>query len=235
MTFHPAVHANHTYVAAHDEAYAHILRALQLGKYRTGERLITEAIAAEIGTSRMPVREALRRLAAEGLVTLRANRGATVNAPDLKEMQEVFEMRAVLEGLAVRLAVPQLTSADLRRLEMLLEAMEPRSELQADWTSAHRQFHEVLCAKSDAPRLMHQISCLHSVVEPHMRVWASMDGRHVGTREHHDSLLAVIRQGDPVACEQAMREHVLATVPDLMKHMQSLQGGSHFPVPSAVA
>ena len=83
-------------VAAHDEAYTHILGALRLGRYVAGERLIAETIAAEIGTSRMPVREALRRLAAEGLVTVRANRGVTVNAPNVKEMREVFEMRAVL-------------------------------------------------------------------------------------------------------------------------------------------
>jgi DNA-binding GntR family transcriptional regulator len=224
MRLSPVIDIDHALVAAHDEAYAYILGALRSGKYRTGERLIAETIAGEIGTSRMPVREALRRLAAEGLVTLRANRGATVNAPDIKEMQEVFEMRAVLEGLAVRLAVPQLTPADLRRLEMLLEAMEPRSELQADWTTAHRQFHEALCARSDSPRLMRQISSLHSLVEPHMRTWASMDGRHVGTREHHDSLLDVIRQGDPAACEAAMRQHVMATVPDLIKHMASTSG-----------
>lgn len=220
----PTIDTEHAFTAAHDEAYAHILAALRSGRYRTGERLIAETIATEIGTSRMPVREALRRLAAEGLVTLRANRGATVNAPDTKEMQEVFEMRAVLEGLAVRLAVPRLTPGDLRQLEMLLQDMEPQSELQADWTSAHRRFHEALCARSESPRLMRQIASLHSVVEPHMRVWASMEGRHVGTREHHESLLEIIRRGDPEACEQAMRLHVMATVPDLMRHMQSTQG-----------
>ncbi len=211
-------------VAAHDEAYTHILDALRLGRYVAGERLIAETIAAEIGTSRMPVREALRRLAAEGLVTVRANRGVTVNAPNVKDMREVFEMRAVLEGLAVRLAVPNLAAADIRHLERLLEAMEPRSELQADWTTAHRHFHEALCAKSDCPRLLRQISALHSVVEPHMRMWASMEDRQVGTREHHEKLLDAIRAGDANACEQAMRQHVLDTVPDLMRHMPSVHG-----------
>lgn len=211
-------------VAAHDEAYAHILGALRSGRYRAGERLIAEAIAAEIGTSRMPVREALRRLAAEGLVTMRANRGVTVNAPNVQEMREVFEMRAVLEGLAVRLALPRMGAAEWRQMETLLDAMEPPSGLQADWTSAHRTFHEALCIKSEAPRLLRQISALHTVVEPHMRRWAAMDERHVGTREHHETLLAVLRDGDPLAAEQAMREHVMATVPDLMKHLPTAFG-----------
>jgi len=205
--------------AAHDEAYAHILRALRHGRFRAGERLIPESIAAEIGTSRMPVREALRRLAAEGLVTMRGNRGVTVNALDVKDMQEAFEMRAVLEGLAVRMAVPRLRAADLRRLKAMLDAMEDRSAADADWTSAHRAFHETLCAYSDSPRLLRQIASLHSLVEPHMRLWDRMADRHVGTREHHEELLAALRGGDPAACEAAMRRHVMDTVPDLLRHL----------------
>lgn len=205
--------------AAHDEAYAHILRALRHGRFRAGERLIPEAIAAEIGTSRMPVREALRRLAAEGLVTIKANRGVTVSALDVKAMQEAFEMRAVLEGLAVRLALPRLGATELRRLEAMLDAMEDRAAPAADWTGAHRAFHETLCGYSDSPRLLRQIASLHSLVEPHMRLWDAMADRHVGTREHHDTLLAALRAGDPVVCEQAMRAHVMDTVPDLLRHL----------------
>jgi len=207
--------------AAHDEAYAYILAALRLGRFRAGERLIPENIATEIGTSRMPVREALRRLAAEGLVTLRANRGATVNELNLQDMREVFEMRAVLEGLAVRLAAPRLGPAELRQLWRRLEVMEDRAEPGLDWTTAHRAFHEALCAYSGSPRLMRQIASLHAVVEPHMRVWDAMPDRHVGTREHHEKLLEVLRGGDPQACEAAMRQHVLDTVPDLVRQMSA--------------
>ncbi len=207
--------------AAHDEAYAHILAALRLGRFRAGERLIPETIATEIGTSRMPVREALRRLAAEGLVTLRANRGATVNELNLQDMCEVFEMRAVLEGLAVRLAVPRMGPADLRRLAQRLDVMEDRADPATDWTTAHRAFHEALCAHSASPRLMRQIASLHAVIEPHMRVWDAMPDRHVGTREHHEKLLDVLRRADPPTCEIAMRQHVLDTVPDLVRHMNA--------------
>lgn len=205
--------------AAHDEAYAHILWALRHGRFRAGQRLIPEAIASEIGTSRMPVREALRRLAAEGLLTIRANRGVTVNALDVRDMQEVFEMRAVLEGLAVRLAVPRLGPAELRRLERMVDEMEDRDAPAADWTTAHRAFHETLCGYGDSPRLLRQIASLHAVVEPHMRIWDGMADRHVGTREHHDLLLRALRSGDPEACELAMRRHVLDTVPDLLRHL----------------
>jgi DNA-binding GntR family transcriptional regulator len=215
----PFLTADTPLAAAHDEAYAHILRALRHGRFRAGERLIPDSIATEIGTSRMPVREALRRLAAEGLVTIRGNRGVTVNALDVKDMQQAFEMRSVLEGLAVRLAVPRLRPADLRRLEAMLDAMEDRSAPDADWTDDHRAFHETLCAYSDSPRLLRQIASLHSLVEPHMRLWDRMTDRHVGTREHHEELLAALRGADPDACEIAMRRHVMDTVPDLLRHL----------------
>lgn len=207
--------------AAHDEAYTHILQALRHGRYRAGERLVPETIAAEIGTSRMPVREALRRLAAEGLVTVRANRGVTVNALNVRDMQEAFEMRAVLEGLAARLAVPRLAAADIRRLERMVEAMEDREAPGADWTTAHRAFHEALSAYAESPRLQRQIESLHALVEPHMRLWDEMSDRHVGTREHHDRLLDVLRSGDPFAAETAMRTHVMDTVPDLLRRLAS--------------
>lgn len=207
--------------AAHDEAYEHILSALRHGRFQAGERLIPETIAAEIGTSRMPVREALRRLAAEGLVTIRANRGVTVNALNMKDMQEAFEMRAVLEGLAVRLAVPRLRPADLKLLERLVDEMEDRQAPEADWTGKHRGFHETLCGYSDSPRLLRQIASLHSLVESHMRIWDGMAERQVGTtREHHDRLLDALRGGDPTRCEDAMRRHVMDTVPDLLRHLQ---------------
>src|SRR5687767_4743785 len=103
-----------------------------MGEYRTGQRLLPEALALEIGTSRMPVREALRRLATEGLVTIRPNRGVTVSGLNVSDMQEVFEMRAVLEGLAARLALPRLTEARIRQLEDMLDRIDDRSGIQPD-------------------------------------------------------------------------------------------------------
>jgi DNA-binding GntR family transcriptional regulator len=203
---------------AEDEAYRHIHAAIRLGRFRAGERLVPETIAAEIGVSRMPVREAFRRLETEGLVTLRPNRGATVSGLNVAEMQEVFEMRAVLEGLAMRLAVPHITPQRLRELERLIDRLDDGDDLQPDWTAAHRAFHETLCAYSGRPRLMRQIAGLHSLVEPHMRLWVTTD-RPTSAKAHHQTLLDALRSGDADACEAAMREHVLVTVADVMKHL----------------
>lgn len=203
--------------SAEDEAYRHIHAGIRTGRYRAGERLMPEAIALDIGTSRMPVREALRRLSTEGLVTIRPNRGVTVNRLNVTDMQEVFEMRAVLEGLAVRLALPNMTERTIRLLEDIIDRIDDHSAIQPDWTSAHRLFHETLCAASERPRLMRQIASLHSLVEPHMRVWVLQADRPPSARADHQGLIDALRSGDPQRCESAMREHVLDTVTDLVK------------------
>lgn len=99
-----------TPVTAEQEAFLHLQSAIRLGRYRAGDRLIPEEIAAEIGMSRMPVREAFQRLAVEGLVVIRPNRGCIVAGLTLDEIYETFEIRSVLEGLAVRLAMPGSTA-----------------------------------------------------------------------------------------------------------------------------
>lgn len=206
---------------AEDEAYQHIHAAIRTGRYRAGERLMPEAIALDIGTSRMPVREALRRLSTEGLVTIRPNRGVTVIRLNVSDMQEVFEMRAVLEGLAVRLTLPNMTESTIRLLEDIIDRIDDHSVIQPDWTSAHRLFHETLCAASERPRLMRQIASLHSLVEPHMRVWVLQADRPPSARADHQDLIDALRSGDPQRCELAMREHVLDTVTDLVKVLPS--------------
>jgi len=204
-------------LTAEEEAYRHIHAAIRLGRYPSGERLVPEVIAVEIGTSRMPVREAFRRLATEGLVTIRPNRGVTVNKLAFEDMQEIFEMRAVLEGLAFRLALPRIDAATVVDLERMLDRIDDRDGVHADWTTAHRAFHETLCARSGRPRLIRQIASLHSLVEPHMRTWALQQDRPPSARADHQDLIDALRSGDPGRCETTMREHVMATIPDLMK------------------
>ena len=205
---------------AEEEAYQYIQRQIRMGQFRASARLVPEAIAAEIGTSRMPVRGALRRLASEGLVEIRANRGAIVRGLNEREMVEAFEMRAVLEGLAARHAVIAMRPAHIRRLVDMLDQME-RGVEYLDWTTAHRDFHEYLCGFCEQPRLLGQISDLHSAVEPYMRLWAAQPGRVPRGRVSHEELIAALEIRDPLRAETAMRQHVMNTVPALQAFLQS--------------
>jgi DNA-binding GntR family transcriptional regulator len=192
-----------------------------MGKYRAGDRLIPEEIAAEIDTSRMPVREAFRRLASEGLVVIRPNRGAIVRGLDADEMEEVFCMRGALEGLAAKLALPGIMPAHIAELARLIEVMESHEQDAHQWVSAHRNFHEYLCQLSGRKRLVAQIAGLHTVVEPHMRLWLQLADKQMTSRDDHTTIIDAIKSGDPMAVEATVREHIEATVPALRQWMTS--------------
>ncbi len=208
-------------VTAEEEAYSYLLDAICKGQYRTGDRLIAEDIANDIGMSRMPVREAFRRLAAEGLVTLRPNRGAIVSGLNIEEMREVFEMRSALEGLAIRLAVPKLGERQLARLERLLDEMDDYRNDSAEWVSRHRVFHEYLCSLAERPRLLRQINALYSVIEPHMRLWLQHVDKPMSAREEHAVILDALRSGDAREAERVLCEHIEGTVPSLLKFLEA--------------
>lgn len=208
-------------VTAEEEAYSYLLDAICKGQYRTGDRLIAEDIANDIGMSRMPVREAFRRLAAEGLVTLRPNRGAIVSGLNIEEMREVFEMRSTLEGLAIRLAVPKLGERQLARLERLLDEMDDYRDDSAEWVSRHRVFHEYLCSLAERPRLLRQINALYSVIEPHMRLWLQHVDKPMSAREEHAVILDALRSGDAREAERVLCEHIEGTVPSLLKFLEA--------------
>lgn len=206
---------------AEEEAYAFVLYRIRMGTYRPGDRLIPEEIAAEIDTSRMPVREAFRRLASEGLVVIRPNRGAIVRGLDADEMEEVFCMRGALEGLAAKMALPKVRPEHIAELERLLEVMENHEQDAHEWVSAHRNFHEYLCQLSGRKRLVAQIAGLHTVVEPHMRLWLQLADKQMTSRDDHTTIIDAIRNGDALAVEATVREHIEATVPALRQWMTS--------------
>lgn len=206
---------------AEEEAYAFLLHRIRMGIAKPGDRLIPEEIATEINTSRMPVREAFRRLASEGLVTIRPNRGVMVRGLDADEMEEVFGMRAALEGLAGRFALTNMQPRHIAHLRHLMDEMDRVAQDVSQWVTAHREFHEYLCHICGRQRLLTQIAALHSVVEPHMRTWLEHAEKPTSSREDHADILNAIEQGDPLRLERVIREHIEATVPPLRRRMEA--------------
>lgn len=207
-------------LSAEDEAYLHLLDAICQGRYRTGDRLIAEDIASELEMSRMPIRGAFKRLAAEGLVTLRPNRGAIVSGLNLDQMREVFEMRSALEGLAIRVATPKVNERHLARLERLLDEMDECRDDSSEWVVRHHIFHEYLCSLSERPRLMRQISALYAMLEPYMRLWLKHVDKPLSAREEHQEILNALRTGDACHAERIVCEHIEGTVPDLLEFLE---------------
>ena len=203
---------------AEEEAYRHLLRAIRSGRYKPGDRLIPEEIASEIGMSRMPVREAFRRLASEGLVVIRPNRGCIISGLTIPQVYEAFEIRSVLEGLAVRLAMPRIDAAALRELERLLEVM---NDAPAEWVANHSKFHDYLCGLSGRPKLMRQIRTLHASIEPYLRIYLHHAKKMRTADAAHRVLLKALRSGDADRAEATMRAHVLGTAPILANFLNT--------------
>lgn len=166
----------------------------------------------EIGMSRMPVREAFRRLASEGLVTLRPNRGCVVAGLTLNELNETFEIRSVLEGLAVRLAIPLFTEETLDELDRILGRMERAGDVgSSDWVLRHQEFHAHIYSLSGRPKLIRQIAALHVAIEPYMRIWFDLVEKPLSAREEHQNLIDALKSGDAMQAEKVMQAHVLDT------------------------
>ena len=129
-----------------DHAYTTILRSILDGEYEPGERLVIERLARELGVSVVPVREAIRRLEADGYVTFTRNIGATVTAIDLDRYPETIEAVAAIEGVALGLAAPHLTATDMRRAREVNDRL--RDSLAkfdpTQFTRLNRRFHEIL-------------------------------------------------------------------------------------------
>ncbi len=212
---------------AEEQAYRYLLARIRMGELKPGDRVVPEEVAAEIGMSRMPVRDAFRRLATQELLTIRPNRGAIVRGLDRAEVIEVFEMRAVLEGLAAASALKAIGSAELRELEHRLEMMEARAGNVSDWIGAHRDFHLYLCGFSGKPRLLAQISALHLTIEPHMRLWLQAAATPLSSREEHGIVIDALKRGRPELVETVVRDHVRATIPDLLALMGAPGAGEN--------
>ncbi|MBO6640343.1 MAG: GntR family transcriptional regulator [Roseitalea sp.] len=191
-------------------AYRHLLGQIRSGSLTGGTHIAAETVAQALGLSRMPVREALRQLASEGFVTLRSNRGAVVTPLGAAEISELYEMRAVLEGLAMRSVAQRIDAPGLAEAEIALERIS-RSLHDVDWfVQAHDQFHDALARYCNRPRLVSEITRIRSTTEPYLRITLRMSPTAISnTVREHAEVLEAVRSGDPDVAESAMRKHIL--------------------------
>jgi DNA-binding GntR family transcriptional regulator len=209
-------------VLAEFEAYRHILQRIRHGELEPGARVRTESIATEIGLSRQPVREAIRRLEAEGYLTSRPNRGAMVSKYTSDELLELFEIRAALESLAARIASARLPPEGLAVLEAMLAAMSNAGNDAGTWLERHTAFHLHLAGLANRPRLVQEVARLHGALEPYMRLWFVHAGLPMDAHDDHEQILTALRSGYPKHAEEVMHDHVLATAQQIIANLPPL-------------
>jgi DNA-binding GntR family transcriptional regulator len=209
--------------SAEQTAYKSLRERIVSGRLPGGSPLRQERLAAEFGLSRIPVRDAIRHLVASGLVTFESNRRAVVTLLDECDLSELFAMRSVLEGLAARHAVPNLSERDIERLVWLANQMD-QTERNVDlWMPIHVEFHELICDRSNMPRLCTEITRLRQRVEPYVRVMISLRGVAELRLSRHNSIIKAIRGQDPDCAERTLREHVMQASREIRYSVRSSQ------------
>lgn len=205
---------------AAQHAYEFLRAAILGGRLAGGERIDQDAVARQLGLSRMPVREAIRRLESEGFVVSRPNRGSVVTALGPEAMLEVFEIRSVLEGLAVSLAIPALTDAVLADLEHQVRRMRDAERKPGAWIELHDAFHDSICRLAGRPRLAALARNLRQSALPYVRLYLATYQQAEIPGFEHQTLLDAIKRGDPRVAEAAMREHVMSAATGLVAFLR---------------
>jgi DNA-binding GntR family transcriptional regulator len=161
------------------------------GRYAAGEQLRQDALAAEFGISRIPIREALVQLEAEGLVKIHPHRGAVVTDLSATDIAELFELRQLLEPHLLRLSIPHLTPQDLVALDAILDsyAADLAADHVATWGTRNTAFHAGLYSRAGRPRIEAQVLQLLQASDRYARLQLRLtDGRERADREHRQIL-----------------------------------------------
>jgi DNA-binding GntR family transcriptional regulator len=195
-----------------DQAYQHILQSILSGDLTPGMRVPAEAVAETLGVSRMPVRDALRRLEGDGAVMIFANRGASVSQFSRHEIIQLSEMRAVLEGLAARLALPRIGPNEIEELDQLRRRMERSTEDLIKWMFYHDDFHNYLTSLSGRPMLMRQTERMRIMLRPYYREYYSRSQELEIFGLEHRKLIDAVRKLEPDRVEEIVRAHAMKNV-----------------------
>ncbi|GAB1541950.1 GntR family transcriptional regulator [Scytonema sp. NUACC21] len=181
--------------------------AILRGILQEGQSLRQDEIATQFGVSRIPVREALRQLEAEGLVTFHLNRGAMVSVLSSNEVQEICEIRCALEVTAIQIAIPNLTESDLETAATILDATHKLADV-THWAKQNWEFHAALYTPANRPRLLKMIQNLHTNLFRYLHQHIGQVNDWERSQKEHYQLLDACRQQDTKAAVRILKRHI---------------------------
>jgi DNA-binding GntR family transcriptional regulator len=198
---------------------AELRQAILNGDYAPGARVRQEDLADRHGASRVPVREALRMLEAEGLVTLVANTGAWVSTVSLAECDEMYQMRERIEPLLLRYNIPLLTGETIDDLERMALTMESSADVET-FLALDREFHLSCYAAAETTVLGDTVLRLWNRTQHYRRAYTRLfrsEGDRSVHHEHH-LLVSAIRRRDLDEAERVLAGHIRRTRLELARH-----------------
>jgi DNA-binding GntR family transcriptional regulator len=199
-------------------------RQILEGILEPGERLRSDEVAESFEVSKIPVREALRQLEAEGLVTIYPRRGAIVSRLSLDQLQDITEIRLLLEQTAIRSAIPNMTSEDLDSLRDLLKQMETEEKDLAAWLELNRQFHVMLYKPSRREFLLQLIDSLRAQCDRYLRLNATMSSLINVSRKEHQGLLEACVDQNIERAEKIIAAHISRSTAELIEYLGTVPG-----------
>lgn len=205
-------------------AYAHLRRGILTGKYEEGMPLRQEDLASQLGISRLPVREALGRLEAEGLVLQRPRRGYVVASLAPDEIEDIFDIRAMLEERAGYLATLRRTQQDVAEVEALAGEMDALVIRQASdldrFAQQNYAFHARLFEASGRVQLCRTMIVLRNSVERYIRVSARVAENLDRAKAEHHEIVDAFRRGDADTVGRLSRQHCETVCANLLARLR---------------
>jgi DNA-binding GntR family transcriptional regulator len=187
------------------------------GVYQENEELKENTIGLELGVSRTPVREALRQLELEGLVTIIPNKGAYVTGITTKDIHDIYIIRSYLEGLCARWACEHIKESQIEALDEILYLSEfhARRSHYEQLVELDNKFHELIYKASGSKILDHVLSDFHHYVERIRKITLSAPIRAKKSSEEHAAILDAIRKRDGELAESLAHEHIMNTIKNI--------------------
>ena len=197
--------------------FRHLREDILNGVYKDHEELREVTIGEELGVSRTPVREALRQLELEGLVTIIPNKGAYVTAITRKDVKDIYKIRSQLEGLCANWATKYITDAQIEELEEIVYLTEFHvSKGHSEQVfELDNKFHEVLYEASGSKMLKHELSAFHHYVERVRKITLSMPDRVVKSNDEHKKIVEALKQHNAKEAELLATSHMLNTIENM--------------------
>lgn len=193
-------------------------RAIRSREIQPGTDLNQQQLAAELGVSRIPIREALRTLGSEGLVVLRPGRGAQVMELDSRDISDLYDLRLTLEPALAGEILDSLSPTDIRHLTTLAESME-KTEDRDHWSTLNYEFHRRMYEAVDRPHWIRIVLQVMEVVEPYSRLYVHvLEGSARASHEHLQMIDALVDRDVP-ALEAHIRDHLLGAKEGLLSSL----------------
>ena len=193
------------------------------GSLDEGEPIRQDEVARMFNVSKIPVREALKRLEAEGLVAFQRNRGAIVTTLSEPEIAQIFETRAILESNAIRLSVPHMTPETFSEAEAFCDAFAKETDV-AQWSALNWRFHSRLYQDAQRPFLVGTIRSVNDRLERYLRIQLALShGQGTADREHRE-ILSACRAGDAEKAAELVRTHIMGACASLLHHLPTAKG-----------